>query len=178
MGRSRFKFYEQHYPYFVTCSILDGISLFSDPELASIVLNSLEFLQTEASVLVNGFVLMENHMHMVIQSEHPGQTLKNFKSYTAKCMINSLEQRRRTLLLKKLRFHKKLHKRQSKYQVWEEGGYPKQIDSAKKMISCLDYIHYNPVKAGFVDTPEHWRYSSARNYNSMNGLITVSKYVG
>jgi hypothetical protein len=27
--------------------------------------------------------------------------------------------------------------------------------------TCLDYIHNNPVECGYVDLPEHWRYSSA-----------------
>jgi hypothetical protein len=53
---------------------------------------------------------------------------------------------------------------QSEYQCWQEGSHPIQIDSDKKMTSCLDYIHYNPVKAGFVLKPEDWRYSSIFNY--------------
>ena len=28
----------------------------------------------------------------------------------------------------------------------------------------IEYIHDNPVRRGYVDAPEHWRYSSARNY--------------
>jgi hypothetical protein len=28
----------------------------------------------------------------------------------------------------------------------------------------IDYIHENPVRRGWVEAPEHWRYSSARNY--------------
>jgi hypothetical protein len=28
----------------------------------------------------------------------------------------------------------------------------------------LEYIHYNPVKKGFVEKPEDWKYSSAWNY--------------
>jgi len=28
----------------------------------------------------------------------------------------------------------------------------------------IEYVHNNPVKRGYVDVPEHWRYSSARNY--------------
>jgi len=34
-----------------------------------------------------------------------------------------------------------------------------------------DYIHHNPVKRGYVDQPEHWRYSSARNHAGQEGLI-------
>ncbi len=39
----------------------------------------------------------------------------------------------------------------------------------------LDYIHRNPVKRGYVDQPEQWRYSSARNYAGMQGLIEVTR---
>jgi hypothetical protein len=36
-----------------------------------------------------------------------------------------------------------------------------------------EYIHQNPVKRGYVDDPVHWRYSSARNYAGLPGLIPV-----
>ncbi len=28
----------------------------------------------------------------------------------------------------------------------------------------LNYIHDNPVRKGYVENPEHWKFSSARNY--------------
>lgn len=65
----------------------------------------------------------------------------------------SLKERGRFRLLDKLKFSKKLHKKQSEFQVWEEGVYPKQIDSPATMIDGLEYIHANPLKAGFVDDP-------------------------
>ena len=39
-----------------------------------------------------------------------------------------------------------------------------------------DYIHRNPVKRGYVDIPEHWRYSSARNCLGEPGLIGVAPW--
>ena len=33
------------------------------------------------------------------------------------------------------------------------------------LIQKIDYIHYNPVKRGYVDKPECWKYSSVRNFN-------------
>ena len=36
--------------------------------------------------------------------------------------------------------------------------------------------HLNPVKRGYVDTPEHWRYSSARNYAGLEGLIEIDRW--
>ncbi len=41
------------------------------------------------------------------------------------------------------------------------------------MRQKLDYIHYNPVRRGYVDDPVHWRYSSARNYAGLPGLLPV-----
>ncbi|RMF28593.1 MAG: hypothetical protein D6765_05790 [Bacteroidetes bacterium] len=32
------------------------------------------------------------------------------------------------------------------------------------LAACFDYIHQNPVKAGFVTCPENWPWSSARDY--------------
>jgi hypothetical protein len=37
----------------------------------------------------------------------------------------------------------------------------------------LEYIHQNPVKAGFVEKPEDYLYSSARNYYGIKGLIDI-----
>ena len=37
----------------------------------------------------------------------------------------------------------------------------------------MDYLHNNPVMAGFVEKPEDWLYSSARNYQGMKGIIDV-----
>lgn len=176
MGRSRFKFHETHYPYFITCSVIDGIALFSDPELVNIILTSLSFIQKKWGVKLYGYVIMENHCHMVLQSEKNVEHIRNFKSFTAKKIITSLQERGRTLLLEKLKFHKKLHKHQSIHQVWQEGVHAKQIDSVDKMSQVLEYIHFNPVKAGYVDDPVHWRYSSSGNYNGKDGLIPISLF--
>jgi putative transposase len=41
------------------------------------------------------------------------------------------------------------------------------------MLQKLEYIHNNPVKRGYVDEAVHWRYSSARNYAGVPGLVEV-----
>jgi hypothetical protein len=63
-----------------------------------------------------------------------------------------------------LRLFKAPYKVQSDYQVWEEGSHPQRIEDEAVMRQKLDYLHYNPVKRGYVDLPEHWRWSSARTY--------------
>jgi hypothetical protein len=47
------------------------------------------------------------------------------------------------------------------------------IENDEVLRQKLDYIHQNPVKRGYVDLAEHWRYSSARNYAGQDGLLPV-----
>ena len=76
-------------------------------------------------------------------------------------------------LLSQLEWHKHRHKTDSRFQLWQEGSHPQHIQSDEMMVQKLEYIHNNPVERGYVDDPIHWRYSSARNYMGMPGLIEV-----
>jgi len=61
----------------------------------------------------------------------------------------------------------------SDFQFWQEGSHNQSIENDSIMWQKLEYIHFNPVKRGYIDSPEYWRYSSARNYNGDAGLIEV-----
>ena len=77
--------------------------------------------------------------------------------------------------LERLAFYKKAHKKHTRYQLWQEGIQAKMIVSEKMMLDRINYIHNNPIKRGYVDDAVHWRYSSARDYEGVAGLIEVEK---
>jgi REP element-mobilizing transposase RayT len=176
MGRSQYKIYETHFPYFLTSTIADSIPLFSDPEIAQLILDGLVYMQTSRDVEIYAYVLMENHIHFIARDEELIQTIQNFKSFTAHQIVAFLNNRNRYRILQQLKRAKLRHKSQSKYQVWQEGYHPKQINTHEMMIQKIEYIHNNPVKRGYVDFPEQWRYSSARNYLDSQALIPVTLY--
>jgi REP element-mobilizing transposase RayT len=176
VGRSRYKIYEEEYSYFVTSSIVEGLPLFMDPKLCSIILDSLTYAQQVNNLLLYGYVIMPNHIHLIIKGEHLSKGLRAFKSYTARCIVNYLEDNHKTRLLKQLRSWKLDHHKDSSYQVWQEGFHPKQISTPEMMEQKLNYIHFNPVKSGFVESPLDWRYSSASNYEGTKGLISITLY--
>ncbi|WP_340103608.1 REP-associated tyrosine transposase [Rhodohalobacter sp. 8-1] len=178
MSRSRYIIHETEYPYFLTSSIVDGLPLFANPEIAQIVLEGFLFLQKSRDVELYGYVIMENHIHFIAKGDDLSKKLKNFKSFSARQIINFLEFGNFHRLLKQLKRAKLKHKTQSKYQVWQEGVHAKQITTLEMMVQKLDYIHENPVKRGYVDFPEHWRYSSARNYLGLKALLPVTLYGG
>ena len=61
------------------------------------------------------------------------------------------------------------------YQFWQEGSHAELIFSKAVMWEKLEYIHQNPLKRGYVDLPEHWRYSSAQNYQGQPGLTGIDQ---
>lgn len=77
MGRSRYKIYEEHYPYFLTSSIIEGIPLFKDPFIVQFILNGLIFLQQDRGIELNAYVIMENHMHLIVKGEGLAKHIKN-----------------------------------------------------------------------------------------------------
>lgn len=48
MGRSRYKIKEDYFPYLITLSVVEGISLFDYPILSEIVLDSLKFMREKS----------------------------------------------------------------------------------------------------------------------------------
>lgn len=176
MGRSRYRIYEEHYPYFITSMIRDRLPLLAHPKLAKIVLDGFNFLQSERDVAIYGYVIMENHFHAIVEGEDLSRKIRLAKSYMARAMIDILKRDGHRRLLKEVSFRKLKHKRRNDHQVWEEGFHPKQVTYDKMFIQKLEYIHNNPVKRGYVDCPEHWRYSSARDYAGQQGLIPITIY--
>ena len=49
----------------------------------------------------------------------------------------------------------------------------KKVEDMRYMKNLIEYIHNNPVRKGYVEQPQQWRYSSARNYENMKGMIEV-----
>lgn len=176
MPRTSYKVYDTQYPYFLTCNIVDWLPLFSIPEAAEIVLDSLTFHIEERNLVLFAYVIMENHIHLIAQSDELQKNMRTFKSYTAREIINHLKTCGHSFYLRKLKDRKLDHHRDSEFQVWQEGYHPKQIVGDKMMMQKLEYIHQNPVKRGYVDKPEYWRYSSARNYLGNDGVIKVEVF--
>jgi REP element-mobilizing transposase RayT len=173
MGRSRYKIYNPQQPHFLTCTVINWIPIFTRPDTVNILLNSFHHLQKYHQLKLYGFVVLENHIHWLAQSENLPKEIARFKSYTAKMIIHYLERQKQYKLLKQMHFYKKKHKTDRQYQFWEEGSHSEEIQNKAMLLQKLEYIHYNPVKRGYVDNAEDWRYSSARSYLGREGLLEV-----
>jgi len=173
MGRSRYKVLGSQ-PHFLTCSTIEWLPIFSKPELVEIVLNSLQFLQTQQRLTLHSYVIMENHLHLIASAENLSKEMGNFKSFTARSLVDWLQEHQpQSYWLDRLESAKLRHKTGQRYQLWQEGFHPQMIVSEEMLLQKLEYIHQNPVKRGYVDDSAHWRYSSCRNYMGKPGLLEV-----
>ncbi|MPX98099.1 transposase [Salinivibrio sp. VYel6] len=174
MGRSRYKITDPHLPHFVTLTILHWIPVFTRPDTVNILLDALRFLSRDG-LNVYAWVVLENHCHLVLQSQALDRDIARLKSWTARNLIQYLAERNVKQILDQLAFYKKAHKGDRAYQFWQEGVHPELIQNDAMMRQKIEYIHQNPVKRGYVDEAAHWRYSSARDYMGTSGLLAVCR---
>ncbi|MDD1632591.1 MAG: transposase [Methylococcaceae bacterium] len=155
MGRSRYRICDEKAPHFLTCTVLNWMPLFTRPQTAGIILDALRYRQEETGWKIYGYVILENHIHLIVQAENLAMELPRFKSYTARKLIDHLKECHAERLLKQLAFFRKSHKQDRDYQCWEEGSHPQLIENEQVLRQKLDYI--------------------ARDYAGLAGLVTVYK---
>lgn len=150
MGRSRYKIYNDEMPYFLTMTIVDWLPIFSNREVVEIILNSFRYLRREKKAKLYAYVVMKNHLHCVIQCNNLRKVIQAFKSFTARSIIDYFKEQKNHTILKKLKQNKLRHKKESEFQVWQEGSHPEEISTEKMMLQKIEYIHNNPVRGGYV----------------------------
>jgi putative transposase len=63
------------------------------------------------------------------------------------------------------------------WQLWQQHNKPLEILIIEMFYQKLDYIHRNPVEAGFVENEEEYLFSSARDFYNRPGLIELGYVV-
>ena len=150
------------YAKFFTATIYEWKPLLAQDKYKEIIIDSLNFLVKDHRIFVYGFVIMNNHIHLIWQMRDP-YVLKNvqrdFLKFTAQKIRYDLKDNNPGLLSE---FEVNLKDR--KYQFWKRNPLSVDLYSLKVTEQNLDYIHQNPVNAGLVDHPTDYLYSSAGFY--------------
>lgn len=178
MQENGYKINDQTKAHFITATVVDWVDVFSRKAYRDIVIASLSFCIKNKGMILYGYVIMSNHIHLIVQSNEGklSDLIRDFKKFTAKSILETIEnepESRRDWMLKKFEFACKSHSRNEKYQFWQYGNHPEEIYTEKFLWQKLDYIHLNPVRAGIVEKASHYLYSSASNYVYGKGLLKI-----
>jgi putative transposase len=175
----KYKFNDPEGTYFITMSIVGWIDLFTRPELKHVIIDSLKYCQKEKGLVINAWCLMPSHLHLIARTSSVPlpDIMRDFKKFTAKEIIKVLDrinESRKGWILDMFSEVSDGLKRVDNYKVWQDGNHPELIFSSEFQKQKLSYLHNNPVEAEFVDEPEYYLYSSARDYRiSRKGLLEI-----
>ena len=149
---------------------MNWMDLFTRKEYTEVITNSLSYCISNKGLILNAWCIMTNHLHLIIRSESNNlsdiiRDLKKFTSYKlyTKVKENNRESRKTWL---KWMFERagKQNGSNKNFQVWQQDNHPVELNTHEKMEQRLNYLHMNPVNAGYVIKPEDWLNSSARHY--------------
>jgi REP element-mobilizing transposase RayT len=154
-----FRFREQQYGqcFFVTTSFEKHRKLGEIDGIYEALSQSLNHINQATESLLISYIFMPSHLHMVmlIKGDRLAGLMRDFKKFTAQKTIKDIV---------------------GGGKIWQDGYDRQVIYTEKVLITKINYIHCNPVKAGLVDKPEDWYYSSAADYAGReNGPVLVWK---
>jgi putative transposase len=104
---------------------------------------ALEEIRVRWEFRVVGYVVMPDHVHL---------------------LVSEPEESRLSVALQMLKQTVSRRLGMKDEPFWVPRYYDFNVYSAEKIGEKLDYIHFNPVKRGFVYEAIDWRWSSARFY--------------
>jgi len=117
-----------------------------------IFLSSLETTRKRYEFEVLGYVVMPEHVHLLLSE--PKEKLLSIALQALKLSVS---------------------KRLTERPFWETRYYDFNVFTHNKRVDKLIYMHFNPVVRGLVKSPEDWKLSSYRYYESDEiGPVTIS----
>jgi len=119
-------------------------------------LDCVEVYAKKYNCLIHAFVLMTNHVHMLVTPQQEFAVSQMMQSVGAKYVryINSTYKRTGTL--------------------WEGRFKSSLVDTNNYFLVCMCYIELNPVRAGMTELPGEYKWSSyhANAYGNIMSCIT------
>jgi putative transposase len=164
--------------YFLTMTVVNWIDVFSRKNHRDILVNSLKYCQEKKGLYVFAYVIMTNHVHLIVNTAESTQlkdVIRDLKKFTSKEIVHQIQEEyesRRDWML--AIFAASTSKKHKELRFWQEGNHAIELYSEKFVWDKINYIHNNPVRAGFVKKAEDWIYSSATNYYGLESLLNVN----
>jgi len=167
--------------HFVTVNTIEKLNLFTDTKCREVFIQVLDELRNELKYKLLGYVIMLNHIHLLIQLRVGSDSFEKKRvgsdSFEPnKPEANSFEPTRSDISYVVKRIKEASARKRNTYlkrsgKFWQKGFYDFNIYSEEKFVQKLNYIHNNPVQAGLINNPKDWLYPSFQNYYSDNESV-------
>lgn len=141
--------------YFFTLVTNHRQNLFSDSANVEILLKAIQRTQVCRPFDLIAYCILHDHLHLLVslplEERSFPQIIRNIKRVT------TIETRKQT--------------RNAELIVWQDRFWEHTIRDEEDLQHHFDYIHFNPVKHGYVEDYEDWAWSSFHHYYKVNPKI-------
>lgn len=176
---TKYKFANPEGIYFVTFAVVHWVDVFTRNIYRDILLDSFRYCIKEKGLIIYGFVIMSNHVHLLIgkkADQSLSAIMRDMKKFSSVKIIREIIENpvesRKLWMLKLFADTGKANTNNTHYQLWQQENHPIEIEPHSNMFDQkLNYIHQNPVKAGWVNESSAYVYSSASNYEEKGGIL-------
>ena len=156
---------------FLTFSCYHHLPLFNNDAIKDEFVRALDYARTRTNCCIIAWIIMPNHVHLLVAPSLPRYPVSAFLRLLKGPFAKKVLDRWRDLDAPILR---RLTDRRGRVHFWQVGGgYDRNIRSEDEYDEKFNYIHLNVVRAGLVDDPADWRWSSLPWYLGMPSVLPL-----
>jgi putative transposase len=172
MPKNLKRYYGKGHLHFLTFSCYRRLPLLETARARNLFVHALGQIRQRWKFLLVGYVVMPNHVHLLIGEPAkgtPSTVLKALKQRVSR----DLRRRRRKSPSGQLSLPFPMPDNELLH-FWQPRFHDFYVYSAKKRREKLVYMHANPVNRGLVKSPAEWIWSSFSFYEKgQKGLISI-----
>jgi REP-associated tyrosine transposase len=150
--------------YYLTSVTHNRLPVFQKDEIKKIVCEAFSEARRSGGIMIFAYVLMPDHTHLLTDNARDIKDVLRFMNgVSAKRVIDHLKSNGFETSLAKLRIQGRENKH--RHSLYEHHPNALRVTGEDALIQKVNYIHLNPVRAGLVDHPDDYLYSSARQWH-------------
>ena len=134
--------------YFITCVTHDRIPLFREALAVEVLQQTLRSVKKIRPFGTRAYVFLPDHLHLLLHILESTDISQFMHSVKRNFTLN----------------WKKAAGSFGPLKLWQKGFWDHVLRDEQDYANHFHYIHYNPVKHGYVLKPEAWLHSSFHNY--------------
>ena len=166
--------------HFITWSCHRRSRLLDSEQARDLLLNVLERMRERYRFAVLGYVVMPEHVHLLMSEPVPTSRRKYGREmgHPAPGAGSRADDPSVVVQAVKLGFTQRWRAASGvSGQFWQRRFYDFNVWSQRKLVEKLKYMHRNPVVRGLVEKPDEWRWSSYRSYAyGESGLVRINDW--
>ncbi len=153
--------------YFWTDTIKDWKLLLKEDKVKQVVIESWRTLVERKKIVIYGFVIMPNHLHVIwemLSMNGKEMAHASFNKFTSHRFLEHLH----TKGMNAAKEYEVEEDKERKHRFWQRDALAIKMDSREKIEQKSEYIHLNPLQErwNLASTPENYHWSSAKFYES------------